>query len=516
MMHGTDVQDSRENHAGHATAGAAAVPLLCLSGIDKSFPGVHALKNVSLDIHAGEVHVILGQNGAGKSTLIKVLYGAYAAERGQIAIEGRPVTIARPADAAALGIAVIFQEFSLVPYLDIAQNIFLGREAKFSRFGLVDAAAMHAAARIILDDLGLDYDTRSYAAELGVAQQQMVEIAKALSQNARVLVMDEPTAAISERESERLFQTIARLTERGVAIVYISHRMKEVQMLGDRITILRDGAVVTSLLRGAMSQTEMVGAMIGRASGSQLARTPRAPGDPVLFAAGISTAKLSDISIEIRAGEVVGLAGLVGSGRTEVVRALFGADPITSGEIAWLGAPAPGTLDARVRAGMALLPEDRKQEGLALALDIRDNATIASLWRSFTASWFSPAVAERDTRKLIEQLAIAAHGTRQTVRTLSGGNQQKVVLAKWLAAGAKLFLLDEPTRGVDIGAKVEIYRLIDQLVDGGASVVVISSELPELVQLCDRAYVMRDNRIVGHLVGDAMTERAILELAVHQ
>lgn len=516
-MHGTDIRDTQEDRALDAAAtGATSAPLLHLNAIDKSFPGVHALKGVSLDIHAGEVHVILGQNGAGKSTLIKVLYGAYAADSGHIELEGRPVVISRPADASALGIAVIFQEFSLVPYLNIAQNIFLGREGVFSRFGFIDSAAMHAAAHVILDDLGLDYNTHAFAAELGVAQQQMVEIAKALSQNARVLVMDEPTAAISERESERLFQTIARLTGRGVAIVYISHRMKEVQMLGDRVTILRDGAVVTSILRGEMSQAGMVGAMIGRSSGSQFVRTPRPAGEPILSATNISTAKLSDISIEIRAGEVVGLAGLVGSGRTEVARAVFGADPITSGEIALRGTPVPSALDARVRAGMALLPEDRKQEGLALPLDIRDNATVASLWRSFTSGWFSPAVAERNTGRLISQLAIAAHGTRQTVRTLSGGNQQKVVLAKWLAAGATLFLLDEPTRGVDVGAKAEIYRLIDQLVDGGAGVVVISSELPELVQLCDRAYIMRDHRIVGHLAGDGLTERAILELAVHQ
>lgn len=344
MMHGTENQNEQGDRTLHAPKGSAPratgseadAPLLRLVGIDKSFPGVHALKNVSLDVYAGEVHVILGQNGAGKSTLIKTLYGAYAADRGYIEIEGRRVAVARPADASALGIAVIFQEFSLIPYLDIAQNIFLGREAAFSRFGLVDSAAMHAAAHTILDNLGLDYDTHAYAADLGVAQQQMVEIAKALSQNARVLVMDEPTAAISERESDRLFQTIARLTEKRVAIVYISHRMKEVQMLGDRITILRDGAVVTSVLRDQKSQAEMVGAMIGRPSGSQLARTPRPPGEPVLFAKDVNTAKLSDISIEILAGEVVGLAGLVGSGRTEVVRALFGADPIASGEISLL------------------------------------------------------------------------------------------------------------------------------------------------------------------------------------
>ena len=515
-MHGADTGDLRDVPGANAAASTAAVPLLKLVAIDKSFPGVHALKGVSLDIHAGRVHVILGQNGAGKSTLIKVLYGAYAADGGHIELEGRPVVVSRPADASALGIAVIFQEFSLVPYLNIAQNIYLGRESAFSRFGLIDSAAMHAAARVILDDLGLDYDTHAFAADLGVAQQQMVEIAKALSQKARVLVMDEPTAAISDRESERLFQAIARLTERGVAIVYISHRMKEVQMLGDRITILRDGAVVSSIHRGEMSQTEMVSAMIGRSSDAQFARPPRPPGETILRATKVSTAKFENICLEIRAGEVVGLAGLVGSGRTEVVRALFGADPLTSGEIALGKASAPSALDARVRAGMALLPEDRKREGLALALDIRDNATVASLWRSFTSGWYSPNAAETAAAGLVSKLAIAAHSTRQTVGTLSGGNQQKVVLAKWLAAGSTIFLLDEPTRGVDVGAKAEIYRLIDQLVEGGAGVVVISSELPELVQLCDRAYVLRDHCIVGHLAGDALTERAILELAVHQ
>lgn len=491
-------------------------PLLRLIEIDKSFTGVHALKCVTLDIYSGEVHVILGQNGAGKSTLIKILCGAYAADGGRIAYEGRDVVVARPADASALGITVIFQEFSLVPYLDIAQNIFLGREAPFSRFGLIDPRRMHAAARAILDDLGLDYDTHTYAADLGVAQQQMVEIAKALSQNARVLVMDEPTAAISDRESDRLFDTIARLKARGVAIIYISHRMKEVQMLGDRITILRDGAVVTSVIRDGMTQNAMVSQMIGRSSDAQLKRTSKTPGAPILFAQDVRTTRLSDISLEIRAGEVVGLAGLVGSGRTEVVRALFGADPITGGEIVLNGTTAPATLAARVRAGMALLPEDRKRQGLALSLDIRANATVASLWRSFASGWFKRNVADEITRKLIGQLSIAAHGPGQTTGTLSGGNQQKIVLGKWFAAGAKVFLLDEPTRGVDVGAKAEIYRLIDQLVDDGAGVVMISSELPELVQLCDRAYVMRDDRIVGHLEGTALTERAILDMAVHQ
>lgn len=318
-----------------------ATPLLRLSHIRKSFPGVDALKNVSFEIRAGEVHVILGQNGAGKSSLIKVLCGAYLADGGEMEVEGRPVVIRGPADANALGIAVIFQEFSLVPYLDIAQNIFLGREQAFSKAGFIDKAAMHVAARAVLQQLGLSYDTHTYVHDLGVAHQQMVEIAKALSQNARILVMDEPTAAISERESERLFEVVERLKQRGVAIVYISHRMKEIMALGDRVTVMRDGAVVGSFLRGEATADELVRLMIGRSLDGVTRRTPFAAGACVLSAEKLRTAKLSDINLDIHAGEVVGLAGLVGSGRTEVVRAIFGVDPVVGGNIHLNGRPSP-------------------------------------------------------------------------------------------------------------------------------------------------------------------------------
>jgi ribose transport system ATP-binding protein len=489
--------------------------LLKLSNIEKSFPGVHALKNVSFAIHAGEVHVILGQNGAGKSSLIKVLCGAYVADSGEIELEGKTISIRRPADARAVGIAVIFQEFSLAPYLDVAQNIFLGREKKFARAGMIQKNAMHAAAREILDELGLDYDTHSFAADLGVAQQQMVEIAKALSQDARILVMDEPTAAISDRESERLFEVIGRLKRRGVAIVYISHRMREITALGDRITIMRDGAVVATCLRGEASSGEMVRLMIGRSLEGATRRTASAAGEPVLSVDNLSTPKLSGINLEVRAGEVVGLAGLVGSGRTELVRAIFGADPVILGSIRLNGQTVAQRPDASTRAGMALLPEDRKREGLALALPVRENITAASLWRLFRRGIFKPEIAEKVAAEFTARLSIATPGSGQIARHLSGGNQQKVVLAKWLAAGARLFMLDEPTRGVDVGAKFEIYQLIDGLVKNGAAVLVISSELSELIHLCDRAYVMRDYRIVGHLGAESLTEKAIVDIAVH-
>jgi ribose transport system ATP-binding protein len=492
------------------------VPLLKLINIRKSFPGVHALKDVSFDIHPAEVHVILGQNGAGKSSLIKVLCGAYIADGGDIELEGRAISIRGPADANAIGVAVIFQEFSLAPYLDIAQNIFLGREQAFSKAGFIDKTAMHVAARGILQELGLDYDTRTFAGDLGVAQQQMVEIAKALSQDARILVMDEPTAAISERESERLFEVIARLKQRGVAIVYISHRMKEIKALGDRITIMRDGSAVATFLRDEATAEDMIRLMIGRSLEGIARRTPGPAGAALLTASHVSTPKLSDISLEVRAGEVVGLAGLVGSGRTEIVRAIFGADPIVSGSIRLNGAVIAQRPDTSTRAGLALLPEDRKREGLALPLPVGDNTTAASLWRLFKSGWFWPTAAEKVCADLIARLNIATPGSRQIVGNLSGGNQQKVVLGKWLAADARVFMLDEPTRGVDIGAKFEIYQLIDNLVKDGAAVLVISSELPELIHLCDRAYVMRDYRIVGHLGHDDLSEKAILDLAVHQ
>ena len=494
---------------------AGGPPLLRLVNIRKSFPGVHALRNASLDIHAGEVHVILGQNGAGKSSLIKVLCGAYIADGGDIEYCGRKVSVRGPADASALGVAVIFQEFSLAPYLDIAQNIFLGRERDFVRIGLVDKSAMRRAASEVLRQLGLDYDPATFAADLGVAQQQMVEIGKALSQNARILVMDEPTAAISEREADRLFEAIGRLKRQGVAIVYISHRMKEVQALGDRITVMRDGAVVDSFRRGQASPEEMVHAMVGRSLDQLSRREPHPAGAVVLAARHLRTAKLADVSLEVRAGEVVGLAGLVGSGRTEVVRAIFGADPLIAGELELDGAPLAARPDRSARKGVALLPEDRKREGLALPLAVRDNATAASMWRLFRRGWFSPGAAEKVCADLIERLKIATPGSAQLVRNLSGGNQQKIVLGKWLAAGSRLFMLDEPTRGVDVAAKTEIYRLIDELVREGAAVLVISSELPELLHLCDRAYVMRDYRIVGHLDRDNLSEKAILDLAVH-
>jgi ribose transport system ATP-binding protein len=494
-----------------------APPLFELRGICKSFPGVRALDDVSFEIHPGEVHMLLGENGAGKSTLMKVLCGATTADAGEFLQRGERVQIHGPADARRLGIAVIFQEFALVPYLNIAQNIFLGREFKSGFPGGVDAEGMHREARRILDQLGLALDTHTMVADLGVAHQQMIEIAKALSQHARILVLDEPTAALSDRETERLFAMIAKLKADGVAMVYISHRMAEVFQLGDRVTVLRDGRRIATRMPGETAPAELVSLMVGRKVDLSYARAERpTPGRRVLDVRNVHTdTGLVDVSLNVHAGEIVGLAGLVGSGRTEVARAIFGADRVSAGSIEVFGQPQRGG-PTRARAlGVALIPESRKTQGLALIRSVSDNLLLAGLRQRFAGGWFSPRRGLGLARALIERLRIATPGPLQRAGVLSGGNQQKIVIGKWLNADARLFLFDEPTRGIDVGAKAEIFALLDQLVRGGAAVLMISSELPEIIAVCDRTYVMREGRVAGELARARMTEESILTLGMH-
>ena len=506
------------NDGGGSGQPASPVPLLALRNVSKTFPGVRALDDVSLELHAGEVHMLLGENGAGKSTLIKVLYGAYRADAGTILYEGKRVDIARPADARRLGIAVIFQEFSLVPFLDLAQNIFLGREPRRLLTRLIDHARMHREARAVLDELGLDYDTRALAVDLGIAQQQMVEIAKALSQRARILVMDEPTAALSERESNALFALIRQLRASGVAIVYISHRMQEVFELGDRVTVLRDGRRVATLPAGEATPDQLIGMMVGRAVGAVYKRRRYGTvGKIVLDVRGLTTATgVRDVDLNVREGEIVGLSGLIGAGRTEVARAIFGADAIVAGEVQISGAVVEGGPEQIVARGVALIPEKRKLEGLALKRSVQDNLLVASLWKLFPRGWYRAGAAYRHARALIDRLRVTPPAPRRLARVLSGGNQQKVVIGKWLAAGCRLFLFDEPTRGIDVGAKSEIFALIEGLVEHGAAVLLISSELTEIVHVCDRAYVMRAGRIGGELDRAELSEENILRLAMHE
>jgi ribose transport system ATP-binding protein len=495
-----------------------AAPLFELRGISKQFPGVQALDDVSFEIARGEVHMLLGENGAGKSTLMKVLCGAYRADAGELFHNGDRAEIATPADARKFGIAVIFQEFTLVPYLDIAQNIFLGREPHGRAPGFVDRKRLYADARRMLAMIGFDIDPHTPVHELGVAQQQLVEIAKALSQDARILVMDEPSAALSDRETERLFAIIAQLKKNGVAIVYISHRLAEVFALGDRITVLRDGRKIASMRPAETSPDDLVRLMVGRAVDRTYAREHcKEPGDVLLEVTNLASDNgIEDIGLTIRAGEIVGLCGLVGSGRTEVARAIIGADRVTAGEIRLMGESIAGSPEDSARRGMALIPENRKQQGLALGRSVGDNIVLASLHRMFPSGIFVPARATKAAQAGIDQLRIATPSPHQPVSLLSGGNQQKVVIAKWLNAAARVFIFDEPTRGIDVGAKAEIFRLIDQLVQKGAGVLMISSEQAEIVHVCDRAYVMRAGRIVGALARDELTEANIVRLGMHQ
>ena len=484
--------------------------------ISKAFPGVQALKDVSLAAYGGEVHMLVGQNGAGKSTLIKILCGAHRADQGEFLVHGKPVHIESTRDARRLGVAVIFQEFSLVPYLDIAQNIFLGREFPGRLPGTIDRGRMHSEARRILDLLGMDTDTRTRAVRLGVAQQQMVEIAKALSQNARVLVMDEPTAAISDREIERLFHLIRKLRGEGIAIIYISHRMREVFEIGDRITVLRDGANVASLRPSETTMDELVRLMVGReVDTTYRSRFCDRPGESVLEVKGLDTKSgVRRANLTLRAGEIVGLAGLVGAGRTELVRAIFGADPVTHGQVFLKGRVLKGSPAEAVKQGMGLVPENRKNEGLALLRSVHDNMLTAGLRQLFPSGWYRFSKAKNAVESLIQRLRVVTPSARRPARFLSGGNQQKVVIGKWLNAGSKVFIFDEPTRGIDVGAKAEIYKLMETLVADGAAVLVISSELPELVAVCDRAYVLRNKSIVGELMRADLTEENILRMAM--
>jgi ribose transport system ATP-binding protein len=492
-------------------------PLLAMRGISKSFPGVRALDDVWLSVDAGEVHFLLGQNGAGKSTLIRILCGAHHPDAGEVLLEGKPVRLTSPADARALGVAVIFQEFSLVPYLDLAQNIFLGREPVGLVPGTVDHRTMHAEARRLLDALGVDLDTRTLAHQLGVAQQQVVEIAKALSQRARILVMDEPTAALSEPEIDRLFARITALKAEGVAVIYISHRLQEIAAIADRVTVLRDGKNVASLAAADVTVHELVHLMVGRQVETRYRETfCEAPGDVVLDVRDLDAENgVRGATLAVRAGEVVGLAVLVGAGRSELARAIFGADRLVRGSVSVNGTPLGRGPVAAVRAGVGLVPESRKTEGLALMRSVEDNILVAGLRKLFPSGWYCARAAAHVASDVIARLRIATPSSARLTRYLSGGNQQKVVVGKWFAAGSRFFIFDEPTRGIDVGAKAEIYGVIDRLVADGAAVLLISSELPEMVAACDRAYVMRDKRIVGELQRSQLSEENILKMAMH-
>ncbi|MBB5779260.1 sugar ABC transporter ATP-binding protein [Nonomuraea jabiensis] len=487
--------------------------ILRVEGLGKRFPGVVALDGVDFDLRAGEVHVLLGENGAGKSTLIKMLSGAYQPDSGRILVDGEPVAIRNASDAQRLGIATIYQEFNLVPQLTVGENLALGRPPR--RFGFVDTRRMHEQARGMLDLVGVGVDPRTRVADLGIAQMQMVEIAKALALNARVLIMDEPTAVLTTSEVRRLFELVGQLRERGVAVVFITHHLEEIAQIGDRVTVLRDGRSVTQVPAGTPEE-ELIRLMVGRPIDQQYPRQASAAGEPLLQVRDLSLAgAFSGVSFEVRAGEVVGLAGLVGAGRTEVARAVFGADAPDSGEVLVRGRRLPGgDVRAAMEAGLGLVPEDRKGQGLVLGADIAENLGLVTLRGASHGGFVDRAGQRKAAARVADQLGVRMSHLGQEVRTLSGGNQQKIVIGKWLLADAGVLILDEPTRGIDVGAKVEIYQLINSLTASGHAVLMISSDLPEILGMSDRILVMARGRLVGELEAADANQDSVMALAV--
>jgi len=497
-------------------------PLLRMTGIAKRFPGVTALDGVDFTVAPGEVHALLGENGAGKSTLIRILAGAEAPDAGTIEFDGRTVAMAAPHEAQRLGIVTIYQEFTLAPNMTVAENVFIGREPGPGVF--VDRRRMAAATRAITRRLGLDIDPATIVRDLSVAEQQMVEIARALSMRSRLIVMDEPTSALSASEVGKLFAIVRDLKAAGISTVFVTHRLEEVMEIADRYTVLRDGRLVAE---GAVAETDIEGIirlMVGREANALFSRRPEtAPGPVALQVEGLSrrgnardphATVLDGVSFTVRRGEILGIAGLVGAGRTEVARAIFGADRLDAGRILVDGAPVTiGSPQDAIRHGIGLVPEDRKQQALFLSLAVGANMSIAALdrvgrWGIFLDDEKENALVEGYARAL--QIRIA--GPDQPVADLSGGNQQKVVLARWLALRPKILIVDEPTRGIDIGAKVEVHRLLFDMARSGIAVVAISSELPEVLAISDRILTMREGRVTGEVAGAAASEEGLMAM----
>jgi ribose transport system ATP-binding protein len=477
----------------------------------KRFPGVTAVDGVDLDFRPGEVHAIAGENGAGKSTLMKLLSQAERPDEGEIELQGERVSFHGPKHAQELGIAMVHQEFALAPHLTIAENLVLGHET--SRLGLIARGSERRQARELLERVGLDVDPSRRAGSLPVAAQQRVEIAKALAIDAKVVIMDEPTATLTEREIEDLFGVIRDLTEDGIAVLYISHRLDEITRIADRVTVMRDGQVVETLEKDDMDEREIVRLMVGREIENLYPKDDVDVGDVLLRVEGITRrGVLRDCSFEVHKGEILGFAGIMGAGRTELARAVFGADPIDAGRIELDGEALTirSPRDA-IDAGIGYLTEDRKGEGLAMQLGIEPNITLASVPGS--PAWIDRGAEHETASKRADELDIRAPSLRTPVQTLSGGNQQKVVVAKWLETDARVLFFDEPARGIDVGTKAELFKLLGALAQDGRGIVLISSYLPELINLCDRVLVLRDGAIAGELQRDDLSEERIAELA---
>ena len=489
--------------------------LLDVRHLGKRFPGVRALHDVNLTLARGEVLAVIGENGAGKSTLMKILAGIHRPDGGEIRVDGRRAHIDSVVTATSLGIALIHQELNLADNLDIGANIFLGREPR--KWGLIDRGGIDLAARAVLEQLDLPLPTRTPVNRLAIGQRQMVEIAKALSADAQILIMDEPTSCLTRHETAQLFGLIGELRQRGVSVLYISHRLGEINQIADRVVVLRDGENAGELSRAEINRDAMVRLMVGRDIRQFYARRAHALGKPQLEVCDLITAAHPGhtVRFHVRAGEMVGIAGLMGAGRTELLRVLFGIDLPLQGQVKIAGRPLrPGHPREAIQAGVALVPEDRKQQGLIIEIAVRENLGLPGLRRHQRAAGLvNQAVIRRTATEMIEKLDIRTPGPHQLVQYLSGGNQQKVVLGKWLALRPRVLLLDEPTRGVDVGAKQDIYALMEQLAEQGIAILFVSSDMEEILGMSDRVLVMHEGHIAGALDRESLTEESVMQLA---
>ncbi|HEY8476723.1 MAG TPA: sugar ABC transporter ATP-binding protein [Chloroflexota bacterium] len=496
-------------------SGALSVPVLSLQGIVKTFPGVRALDHVDFDLYPGEVHALLGENGAGKSTLIKVVAGVYAPDEGTMAVDGRPVRLASPSDALRLGVKVVYQELDLAPNLSVAENVFLGDYPR-KRFGLVDWAALREQTVEALAAVGLQVDPWMPVGFLTVAQQQLVEIARAVSRQMRILILDEPTSALSPAEAEKLFQVIERLKARGVGIVYVSHKLDEIFRIADRVTVLRDGRRVLTKAVVEMTSQQLIASMVGRELTDLFPKSPGSPGAVVLDVRGLSTPRtLRNVSLRVRAGEVVGVFGLMGAGLEALGRAIFGLDPSSTGEV-FVGGQRlrPHDPSDAVTKGLGFLTENRKEDGLVLAQSVRFNMSLASLAAFARGGWIDRRRERSAVERFVERLSVRTPSLDQKVVFLSGGNQQKVLMARWMMKSLKALMLGEPTRGIDVGAKAEIHRLIDQMAREGLGVLIFSSEMQEVLGVSDRILVMHEGAITGEFSREEATQELLMAHAV--
>ncbi|MGW0811486.1 sugar ABC transporter ATP-binding protein [Nonomuraea sp. NPDC002799] len=492
-------------------------PILELRNVSKSFGAVPALREVRLDLRAGEVHGLVGENGAGKSTLVKILAGAHPADEGTLLVDGRALAPAGPADAQAAGIAVIYQEPTLFPDLSVAENIFMSRQP-LRGLRRIDARAMRAATAALFDRLGIPLDPGRPARGLSIADQQLVEIAKALAFDARILIMDEPTAALSGVEVERLFSVVRSLRDAGAAVLFISHRFDEIFALCERVTVLRDGRWVSTDPAAALTVDELVRRMVGREVSSLYPKTDTAVGEPRLEVRGLTRRGVfADVGFTVRGGEIVALAGLVGAGRSEVARAVFGVDRYDAGEVLVDGKRLPrADTPAAIAAGLALVPEDRRQQGLVMELSVERNATLTRRWSLSRLGLLFGGAERRTARTWSDRLQVKTARLTDPVSALSGGNQQKVVLAKWLSTEPRVLIVDEPTRGIDVGTKAEVHRLLSELAGQGVAVLMISSELPEVLGMADRVLVMHEGRLVADIPRERAGEESVMLAATGQ